>query len=535
MRAAICALIFVGSLPGFACGVGLRDEPLLGDAVQLLDGLAWQATDNATVIPATVPGDLVTDLQRAGKIGDPLYERNFKSLNWEAEWQYSVSFETASALAPASGGARWLVLDSVKMGAWVWFNGAFLGAVNDQFLRWTFDVSGLLKAPGAGENVLAVTFALSNNSLNDQSRWTACSGAWDWSMYTSSFNSLGSHTFTKGIVRSAYVVAVGAAAVEHLQTRVYYDGAYPTAPLTDASAGPWRVVARVHLLAPAAASGTVQVSGAWSGASASAPATLVAGNNTVELTLTVPAGAVRLWWPNELGEQVRYNVTATWTPAAGPSLSTYRAIGFRSFVLVTGNDTDPSTLAGKDGSDSFTMRFKINGANIWSRGANLIPMDEMEGRLSVDAHVAMLRSAAAAHFNTLRVWGGGSYYNDVVYDTADELGLMMYHDTMYGEVRALSRASAFSRRMPPSRHVPAPLLLFAALVWRQQRRPHAKRHARRRDALPAAPFVSPPEHRHARRVQRVLRQRLVVLLCAADNCGRRPVAAAVARVPVCGL
>ena len=30
MRAAICALIFVGSLPGFACGVGLRDEPLLG-------------------------------------------------------------------------------------------------------------------------------------------------------------------------------------------------------------------------------------------------------------------------------------------------------------------------------------------------------------------------------------------------------------------------------------------------------------------------------------------------------------------------
>jgi beta-galactosidase/beta-glucuronidase len=330
-------------------------------------------------------------------------------------------------------------------------------------------------------------------------------------------------------------VAVGAAAVEHLQTRVYYDGAYPTAPLTDASAGPWRVVARVHLLAPAAASGTVQVSGAWSGASASAPATLVAGNNTVELTLTVPAGAVRLWWPNELGEQVRYNVTATWTPAAGPSLSTYRAIGFRYFVLVTGNDTDPSTLAGKDGSDSFTMRFKINGANIWSRGANLIPMDEMEGRLSVDAHVAMLRSAAAAHFNTLRVWGGGSYYNDVVYDTADELGLMMYHDTMYGEVRALSRASAFSRRMPPSRHVPAPLLLFAALVWRQQRRPHAKRHARRRDALPAAPFVSPPEHRHARRVQRVLRQRLVVLLCAADNCGRRPVAAAVARVPVCGL
>ena len=253
-------------------------------------------------------------------------------------------------------------------------------------------------------------------------------------MYTSTYNSAGAHTFTKGIVRSAYVVAVGAAAVEHLQTRIFYAGKYPTAPLTDASeAGPWRVVARVHLLAPAASSGTVQVSGAWGGASASVPAALVAGNNTVELTLSVPVGGVRLWWPNELGEQVRYNLTATWTPAAGPPLATSRAIGFRFFALVTGNDTDPSTLAGVDGSDDFTMRWNVNGAKVWSRGANLIPMDEMEGRLSVDAHVAMLRSAAAAHYNTLRVWGGGSFYNDVVYDTADELGLMMYHDVMYGE------------------------------------------------------------------------------------------------------
>ena len=177
MRAAVCTLLIIlGALPGFVGAVGLRDEPLLGDAVQLLDGLSWTATDNATVIPATVPGDLVTDLQRAGVIGDPLYERNFKALTWEQQWTYKVSFSTASALAPAAGGARWLVLDSVKMGAWVWFNGAFVGAVQDQFLRWTFDVTSLLKAPGAGDNVLTITFALSNHSLNDQARWVACSG-----------------------------------------------------------------------------------------------------------------------------------------------------------------------------------------------------------------------------------------------------------------------------------------------------------------------------------------------------------------------
>jgi beta-galactosidase/beta-glucuronidase len=159
---------------------------------------------------------LVTDLQHAGVIGDPLYERNFKSLAWERQWQYALSFSTAAALAPAAGGARWLVLDSVKMGAWVWLNGVYLGAVQDQFLRFTFDVSALLKAPGAGPNLLQITFALSNHSLNDQARHMACSGRWDWAAETSTYTSVGSHTFSKGIVRSVYLVAVGAAAVEQL-------------------------------------------------------------------------------------------------------------------------------------------------------------------------------------------------------------------------------------------------------------------------------------------------------------------------------
>lgn len=430
LTAHLALLLLAGAqLPAVARGAGMRDEPLLGDATQLLDGGAWTVSDNATTVAAAVPGDLVTDLQRAGVVGDPLFELAFKSLVWDRQWQYALSFATEPA---AAGGARWLVLDSVKMGAWVWLNGVYLGAVQDQFLRFTYDVSAVLKAPGAGPNRLTVTFAQSNHSLNDQARWMAASGRWDWAAETSTYNSVGAHTFSKGIVRSVYLVAVGAAAVEHLQTRIFYAGSYPTAPLTDASAGPWNVVARVHLLAPAPASGTVQVRGAWGGL-ASSPASLVAGNNTVEVTLSVPAGAVNLWWPNGLGQQARYNITATWTPAAGPPLTTSRAVGFRFFALVTGNDTDPSTLAGKDGSDSFTMRFNVNGAKVWSRGANLIPMDELEGRLSEDAHIAMLRSAAAAHMNTLRVWGGGSFYNDVVYDTADELGLMMYHDMMYGQ------------------------------------------------------------------------------------------------------
>ena len=60
-------------------------------------------------------------------------------------------------------------------------------------------------------------------------------------------------------------------------------------------------------------------------------------------------------------------------------------------------------------------------------------MDEMDGRLTEDAYHYMLKSAKDANYNTLRVWGGGLYFHDIVYDTADEMGLLMYHDAMYGQ------------------------------------------------------------------------------------------------------
>ena len=55
------------------------------------------------------------------------------------------------------------------------------------------------------------------------------------------------------------------------------------------------------------------------------------------------------------------------------------AEGFRFFALVTGNDTDPAYVAaskGKDGTASLGMLWRINGAAIFVKGANMIPMDE---------------------------------------------------------------------------------------------------------------------------------------------------------------
>ena len=42
--------------------------------------------------------------------------------------------------------------------------------------------------------------------------------------------------------------------------------------------------------------------------------------------------------------------------------------------------------------------------------------------------LSLVKSAQAANMNVLRIWGGGIFLPQVFYDTADELGVMLYHD-----------------------------------------------------------------------------------------------------------
>lgn len=61
------------------------------------------------LIQGSVPGDLLTDLQTAGLIGDPLHELNFKnSLLWHNyTWTYTSNF----SMAAAPGSTTLLVFD----------------------------------------------------------------------------------------------------------------------------------------------------------------------------------------------------------------------------------------------------------------------------------------------------------------------------------------------------------------------------------------------------------------------------------------
>lgn len=166
LRGASVAAVAVAAAPT------LVDHPIAsGASAVYLDGDSWTATNvNAAdggeaqqPLPATVPGDIITDLQNAGRVKDPYWNVTWRDPTFvaawnEGVWTYERRFPTKPSMSTGAAAAETLlVLDGVRMGATVSLNGHFLINVTDQFLRWEVPVAAHLLGVGQ-ENVLHVAF-----------------------------------------------------------------------------------------------------------------------------------------------------------------------------------------------------------------------------------------------------------------------------------------------------------------------------------------------------------------------------------------
>ena len=232
------------------------------------------------------------------------------------------------------------------------------------------------------------------------------------------------------------------------------------APLQEHDHAGFKVSVAVHLIAQPTAHdvpprGTVKVVGGWGGAVGAqtidsdcrwrrSTGKAARGNvvtTVVTVELVARAADIKLWWPNNMGGQPLYAINASFIPAAPVTPTVHAAtkqIGFREFAMVTINDTDPMGVAtasapSVEGSGNHTVAWRVNGALVFARGANVVPMEELEGRSSAAATRSMMESAAEGNLNTLRIWAGAVYFQDLFYNLADTLGLMVYHDLMFIE------------------------------------------------------------------------------------------------------
>ena len=127
-----------------------------------------------------------------------------------------------------------------------------------------------------------------------------------------------------------------------------------------------------------------------------------------------------LWWPNEMGDQPLYDFEVCLEE--GRTLLDSRTIrtGIKTFEMVQEPD-----------DKGFSFYFKVNGVPMYAKGANYVPEEMIETWIQPEHTLHLLRMAQEAHFNMLRVWGGGIYPSDDFFHCCDSLGILVWEDFMY--------------------------------------------------------------------------------------------------------
>jgi len=380
----------------------------------------WQLfmAGEGVAIPATVPGCVHTDLLAAGRIEDPFYRDRELAQKWigETAWLYRREFEAPAELLGRD--AVLLRCDGLDTLARVRVNGREVGRADNMFRTWEFDVRSVLRA---GKNAIEVEFdpplpylarrqterafgsAGAANGEPSGRCWLRkepCNFGWDW----------GPICVTSGIWRPIRIIAFDAARLRDTRIRQVHgsDGSVTLHVRVEAeraggSAAPLN--AEVHVC--------------WEGRPV-ASRTASLNGDAADLALPIPEP--RLWWPNGMGAQPLYEVRVALRAEGRETaldLADYR-IGLRRLELVRRPD---------EWGESF--HFEVNGVPFFAKGANWIPADTFATRVRRADYERLLRDAAAAHMNFLRVWGGGTYEADEFYDLCDELGLCVWQDFMF--------------------------------------------------------------------------------------------------------
>uniref|UniRef100_A0A8C5IH62 Beta-mannosidase n=2 Tax=Junco hyemalis TaxID=40217 RepID=A0A8C5IH62_JUNHY len=399
-----------------------------GPEVHSLRG-SWQlrSGNGSLSLPAEVPGCVHTALLCQGLIQDPYYRFNDVMYRWISldNWTYSRTFKTPFDIR------KWqkvnLVFEGVDTVAQILLNNVTLGRTDNMFTRYSFDISSVIQEV----NCVEVRFLSAVSYAAEQSRChkghsippacpppvqkgechvnfirkEQCSFSWDW----------GPSFPTQGIWKDVRIEAY-----DHYHL-IYFS----ITPLFVKSAQQWclEVESIFDVVSSKPIAGLVTVNIPKLQTQQSFSVKLQPGEGSIVLHVNInKSAAVEAWWPNGHGKQTGYNMTTTFMMEAGCQIEKFSKVYFRTVELIQ----EPIP-----GSPGLSFYFRINGRPIFIKGSNWIPADSFQDRVTSDTLRLLLKSAADANMNALRVWGGGVYEQDEFYDICDEIGIMIWQDFMF--------------------------------------------------------------------------------------------------------
>lgn len=372
--------------------------------------------------PARVPGSVQQDLIAAGRVPDPFKGVNEAPIQWAGltSWQFRRVIDVTPAMLARAHVD--LVFDGLDTFATVTVNGTKLLTADNAHRRWRVDAKSALK-PGRNELIVTIASPIRtlqpmvlaeanplpgeyDSAFGDEPKGKQTSPyirkpkyqySWDWAP----------RLVTIGLWRPVHLEAWDEARIDGFRVDQEAVGdveARLIARWRVVAGGPADVTVRARVTGPDGKQ--VEVSRA---------ASVVAGENWVSAPITI--AKPQRWWPVGYGAQPLYGVDAFLDAGGETSDHVAQRIGLRTAELIR-----------KDGS----FGFRINGVPIFAKGANLVPFDSFPARVPEAQMRQILTSARDANMNMIRVWGGGYYLDDAFYSLADEMGLMIWQDFMFG-------------------------------------------------------------------------------------------------------
>ncbi len=362
-----------------------------------------------------IPGTVLSGLLAAGKIKDPFYRTNedaTRALFWK-DYVFTRTFDVDEELLAQQHIV--LVCEGLDTLAEISINGTFLAKTDNMHRTWKFQAKKLLHP---GKNEIQIVFRSVLRFIEDypyeahkKINYIPCGSmkgnqllrkahsmfGWDW----------GPQTIDAGISRDIYLQGYSHARIEDI--RIHQQHAKNVSVQTSIT------------LSESVPGQKLCVELSEDGADKPLQTKLCKTNADGVAAVDFVIENPKLWWPNDYGDQPLYIVRTTLLDEDGTNLeSITRRIGLRTLTISQEKDEWGNEFA-----------FCVNGVKIFTRGGNYIPDDCLYTRITEKKLDYILESCRRAHFNCVRVWGGGYYPSDAFYDLCDEKGLIVWQDLMY--------------------------------------------------------------------------------------------------------
>ena len=361
--------------------------------------------------PCRIPGDNISALFKAGAIENPYFADNELGLQWigREDWSLSTVFNADAEMLNCP--EVFIELEYTDTVFELFINDKSAGSGANSFLRYRFPISQLLvegqnrieiliSSPekAAADTAEGLSYPVPHAQFPVQSqgrnliRKTQCHAGWDW----------GPSLMVSGIYSSPGIKAMQMERIESCR--------YTLTPLDD-RLSKWRVDVILEIYS--AKKGLTGINASCAGASKRTETALNPGLQT--FGLSIETDAVETWWPAGHGKQPLYDLNIK-TENDEVNIK----VGFRTAEVIT---TEDETGIG--------MTFRINGRDIFCKGANWIPVDALPSAHTEEKYEKLIESAVSANMNMLRVWGGGQYEKEEFYSICDKKGIMIWQDFMF--------------------------------------------------------------------------------------------------------